>query len=190
MDLVDAEVLATLRDDVLHPRVIARAVALALDDLRPDRVAERQDALADGLVRLDEECRRLADAIARGGPLDALVDRLQTCQAQRDALRADLGVAPVSPPAGLDKAIRAKVEDWRALLTENVERGRQVLRVLFVDPFRFTPVVDDRRRGSGLPGRSRSTASCPDSSTCPLLWCPRRTCRHVRAIVRKRRLDQ
>jgi hypothetical protein len=38
------------------------------------------------------------------------------------------------------------------LLTRNVESGRDVLRTLRVGPLRFTPVVDERRKGYAFEG--------------------------------------
>ena len=55
-------------------------------------------------------------------------------------------VAPTAGPA-LEERLRAKLADWRGLLTRNVESGRDVLRTLLVGPLNFTPVIEARRRG-------------------------------------------
>jgi hypothetical protein len=54
----------------------------------------------------------------------------------------------VTPSAGpaLEQRLRAKLADWRRLLTENVETGREV------GPLRFTPVLEARRRGYAFHG--------------------------------------
>ena len=39
------------------------------------------------------------------------------------------------------------LEDWRGLLSRDVESGCDVLRALLIGPLRFTPVVGERRRG-------------------------------------------
>jgi hypothetical protein len=57
-----------------------------------------------------------------------------------------------TPPARLEARIREKLEDWRGLLTRNVQTGREVLRLLLVEPLRFTPVVDEHRRGFSFRG--------------------------------------
>ena len=78
VDLVDDEVLATLRDDILRPPVVERALALALEELAP---LERPTASSRGLLLeiadLETECARLAEPIAQGGELEALVRRLR-----------------------------------------------------------------------------------------------------------------
>ena len=37
-------------------------------------------------------------------------------------------------------------------MTQNVNEAREVLRLLLVEPFRFTPVADGRRRGYAFTG--------------------------------------
>jgi hypothetical protein len=49
--------------------------------------------------------------------------------------------------------LRAKLADWRNLLRRNVEEGRAVLRALLTEPLRFTPIVEERRRGYLFEGR-------------------------------------
>ena len=55
MDVIDAEVLATLGDDILRPSVVERAVALALEELQPWATAARQGQLESELAALDAE---------------------------------------------------------------------------------------------------------------------------------------
>jgi hypothetical protein len=100
--------------------------------------------------------KRLADAIMRGGALDVLVRRLQARQARREEVLGVLAPARsfAQPPAteGLDARLRAKLADWRGLLTRNVESGRDVLRALLVGPLRFTPVLEQRKRAYRFTG--------------------------------------
>jgi hypothetical protein len=65
MELLDAEVLATLQDDVLRPTVVERAIAMVLEDLTPAGHAHHRHALGQELAAVDAECERLADAIMR-----------------------------------------------------------------------------------------------------------------------------
>jgi len=76
------------------------------------------------IAKLDAESRRLADAIARGGPLDALIERLTHCQQQRDALQARLPVTVTDQLAKLEERIQTKCAESRNLLIQDVEKGR------------------------------------------------------------------
>ena len=80
-------------------------------------------------------------------PLDALVERLTDCQRQRDALRAQLPETVSECVAKLEQRIKTKCVDWLGPLTRNVHEGRAVLRALLVEPIRFRPIEDGRRRG-------------------------------------------
>jgi hypothetical protein len=55
MEAIDAEVLATLRDDILRPSIVERAVALALEEWNPRRAGERQAAADTELRAIDAE---------------------------------------------------------------------------------------------------------------------------------------
>jgi DNA-directed RNA polymerase subunit F len=45
IDVIDAELLAALQEDVLRPSVVDRAVALALAELAPERQQETRQGL-------------------------------------------------------------------------------------------------------------------------------------------------
>jgi hypothetical protein len=156
MDAIDTEVLATLQDDVCRPAVIEEAIRLALEELRPERQADQRAQRQVELDGVRQECDRLAEAIGRGGPLDALVARLTERQARRDALEVELSVLAARAidvdPKRIERRLRAKLSDWRGLLTRNVATARTVLRTLLVGPIRFSPVVEDRKRGYAFEG--------------------------------------
>ena len=156
MEALDAEVLATLQDDILRPAVIERALALALEELSPQRQSHALATLERKLLAVRAECERLAEAIGRGGPLDALLERLKGRQARQQELESLLAghqtfVTPTAG-AGLEQRLRAKLADWRELLTQNMETGRDVLRALLAEPLRFTPVNEARRVGYAFEG--------------------------------------
>ena len=154
--MVDAEVLATLQDDVCRPAVIEEAIRLALEELAPARQNRSREHLADELATVRHECERLAEAIGRGGPLDALLGRLTERQGRATAIEQELGQMrserSVINLDGLESRLRAKLADWRGLLTRNVTEGRAVLRALLIGPLRFTPVDDGARRGYAFSG--------------------------------------
>jgi site-specific DNA recombinase len=114
-DTVDAEVLATLQDDIMRPRVIEEAIRIAMAELAPARQTVNRRRLAAELTAVRAQCERLADGIALGGPLDALVARLQERQARRAVLEGELAAerslaSHTSPPA-LEQRLRAKLAD-------------------------------------------------------------------------------
>jgi hypothetical protein len=75
VEAIDAEVLATLADDVLRPNVINQAIELALDELTTPVGSDRaRRRLEDELEKVTAECGRLAEAIGRGGRLTTLLD--------------------------------------------------------------------------------------------------------------------
>ena len=156
MDVLDAEVLATLQDDVFRPAVMEEAIRLALVELSPARQDSDRQQLDAELGTVRQECDRLAEAIGRGGPLDALVERLGDRQARRVALEGELrGRASQRPHVSLEALegrLRAKLTDWRGLLRRNVTEGRAVLRALLIGPLRFTPITEPRRRGYTFEG--------------------------------------
>jgi hypothetical protein len=144
------EVLATLGDDILRPSVVERAVVLALDELRPWATEEWHGRLESELAALDAEHDELMGTVRRGAEVAVLarLGRLQAIQARRQTLTAAKPSSPtISPhaiPDALEGRIRAKLADWRGLLTRNVESGREVLKALLVDSLRFAPEVDER----------------------------------------------
>jgi len=157
MDALDAEVLATFRDDVCRPAVIEEAIRLALEELSPARQNSDREQRETELAAVRQECDRLAEAIGRGGPLDALLARLADRQAHRAVLEGALAARAAERPnvgtlADLEQRLRAKLADWRGLLQRNVAEGRAVLRTLLIGPLRFTPVSDGRRRGYAFEG--------------------------------------
>ena len=104
MAQLDAEVLATLRDDILRPAVVDRAIALALDALAPGGAADAAKAEAAALVEtLEAECRRLAEAIAHSGQLDVLVDTLASRQERLHAVRAALALHARPAPVAFNR---------------------------------------------------------------------------------------
>jgi site-specific DNA recombinase len=157
MDVLDAEVLATLQDDIFRPAVIEEAVRLALEELSPgqnDKTRAKLEA-ERRVARL--ECDRLAGAIEQGGPLATLLERLQAAQGRLDGLEGQLRQCDARNVSDIDLGslearLRAKLADWRGLLHRNVAEGRAVLRTLLIGPLRFTPVREERRRGYAFEG--------------------------------------
>jgi len=60
---------------------------------------------------------------------------------------------PIIDRVALERRVRAKLADWRGLLTRDVATGNATLRTLLAEPIRFTPVRDGRRVGYRFEGR-------------------------------------
>src|SRR5215470_2592109 len=117
---------------------------------RDDLVAERG--------RLDVELGRLAEAIATGGQLPALLTALTTKQAQRDEVAARIEHAE-----GSEADVRAVLRDWHTRLfrltlpamggLETVlrsgENGRLQLRLMIPTPIVVTPTYEANGRWTG-----------------------------------------
>jgi hypothetical protein len=54
----------------------------------------------------------------------------------------------------VERAVRARVRDWRSLLTTQVQDGRELLRRTLVGPMKFTPIENGYRfEGEAAIGR-------------------------------------
>jgi site-specific DNA recombinase len=139
--------------------LIAEAVDMAFAPLRAGATTEgaRRADLERALAGVAERERRLADAIAEGGALDALVDRLEAEQAQKRALEADLDAlgrqtAARSLDAGrLRRALAARAADVRGLLGRQRAQARRMLQTLLVG--KLTPMGEGGRPGYLFAGR-------------------------------------
>ena len=93
IETIDAQLLATLQDDILRPSVVEKAIAFALEELSPQRRDEDHAAIERELATVGAECERLAEAIGRGGPLDALLEHLRGRQERCSELERVLRVS-------------------------------------------------------------------------------------------------
>ena len=141
VEQADEAILNDLEQFVLHPQVVDRAIALALNALQPDTGQAARDRL-----RLDKERRTIAGeignltrALAIGGDLRSLVGALQQAEAQQvqidAALRALDDRTTFTPRDATDlrAQVLAKVADWRTTLRQDAPEARTVLRHLIAD---------------------------------------------------------
>jgi hypothetical protein len=150
MHALDAAVLDALREDILRPSVLTRAVDLALDELCAGPSQDRRQRLEQQRDALAAECLRLGEAIAAGGSMATLVALLDRKEAERAAIESDIAALVRQEPPVIDRtALRRKLEaeltDWRTLLTEQVAGGRQVLRTLLHGPLVCRPLERGRK---------------------------------------------
>ena len=85
-----------------------------------------------------------------------LAERLQATERRRCELKAGLEARQHQRrPAwrDLERRMRRSLSDWRSLLSGDVAYARQGFRELLSSPIRFTPFVEDGRRGLRFEGR-------------------------------------
>lgn len=162
MENVDRAVLGALASDVLKPEVVDAVIRGVIDAMSPDRQRGGQLDVAAELVAVDREIARLTEAIATAGDIPPLVAALQGRQARRTQLLAARQPSRhTSAPSRhtLEQAVRARLEDWRGLLTRNVQGARQLLREVLEGPLKFTPENGAYRfEGHAAMGRLLGTA--------------------------------
>lgn len=143
---LDAKILDTLKADVLTPEIVEAVVTrtIELARLEPDEHRERRERLVADAERLAQEIARLTEAIVAGGSLTSLVTALK----DRERQRADT-LARLEHLDGLSRApewgdgirdkLRARLTEWRGMLTRQPEIARQILRKLIAGRFTATP---------------------------------------------------
>lgn len=143
MEHVDRAVLEALADDVLSPAVILAVVDGVFDAMKAPTRSAHLDRHRAELKDVDQQITRLTDGIAAGGRLPSLLARLTVAQARRDELDALVKAHAVIVAVALnrkavERTVRQRLQDWRGLLTANVQDGRELLRRTLAGPLRFT----------------------------------------------------
>lgn len=158
--VLDAEVLATLKADVLTPELVEAVVTrtIELARLEPDDHAQRRDRLTGEAARLAEEIGRLTEAVATGGrDIPSLVAALKDRERQRADTLARLehldGLSRAPEWAdGIRDTLRARLIEWHGFLGRQPEIARQILRKLLVGRLVLTP--DPQTRTYTVQGRA------------------------------------
>ena len=159
LEAADNAILGEIEAYVLHPQVVARAVALALDELQPapGRVdAERKHLVAER-TKVEREIENIVACIKRGQQFASLDAELGVLEGRQAALTDQLG--------GLDRVcdfrfdrrqverdLVTKLDDWRGLLRSEVREARPILRLLVPDRITFEPAEIDGLRGCRYSG--------------------------------------
>ena len=163
-DLVD-EIIARLREEV---------------DPEDERAARRR--VEQQIAAVDQQTENLAEAIAIGGDVPALVARMKNAHQRRQELTEQLKAAEVRSPAHrvnwtlVERRARQRLADWRGLLSRQVDQARPVLRGLLDGPIRFTPIIEEARRGYAFAGGLYTGAvlfGIVEGNQSDLVWRPR-----------------
>ncbi len=145
MDRIDGLVLDAIAERILAPEVIDRAIALAVEKLRPTLEALDVEAatLKQQRASVETELLRLSQAIAAGGELTVLVEairdreRVRNQIAEREALLSRRTRSGPDADSSLLETLRARANDWRTLLRGHIPQARQIVKNLITRPFRL-----------------------------------------------------
>ena len=177
MSRVDTAVLNAIVDQVLADHVVTAIVEGVMARLAPTVVSSNVAELRTALHGIDREIGALTRAIAMGGELESLLVELRACEKRRDDLRLAIDArARVQGQridrAALEKAVRARVDDWQALLTRRAMHGRQLLREMLAAPIQFTPIKG--RRAYSFEGEASFGGVIAGEAGVPTLMVPLR----------------
>jgi hypothetical protein len=134
--------VGSLGGDVLRSPVVMDVDGV-IAELQPGSLRQRLSRLRAELSDIDQALSRLADAIAAGGPLEALVSAITARQTRRDELVPAIAAAERAERHAFNRnaiaeKVRQMLADWRGLITSDVQGGRRLLRETLVGPLRFT----------------------------------------------------
>lgn len=143
--------VSQLRKYVLRPDIVEGALTDAIEILRPqgDSIETRRAELEAQLRGLDDETGRLTAAIATGGEMSSLLVAVRERERQRGAVQQQLdslaGLARVShlDVGRIERDLRARVKEWRALLQRQAPVSRQIVtKLLGPNRLIFAPQPD------------------------------------------------
>ena len=157
------------------PEIVERAIEFAIDELRPDSDDSRRADILAEIHRLDSELARLTAAIASGGDLPALLAAVKERQDRRERWEMLIELDAMSrigrsELSCLEREIRHRLADWRAMLRREVPEARELLRNLIVGRVAFTPRPETRVyefSGRGSFGRVLAGTTSPVSVVTP-----------------------
>jgi hypothetical protein len=160
MQAIDDKVIRGITN-LLRPELVEIIVSRVREALEPDYQDRLRKQLAEQLADVDRQTANVADAIAIGGDVPALLSKLQALAQRRAELlqqQQALGDAPLLPRVDvrlMERRARALLKDWRGLLTRHPSDARGVLRQLLAGPMLFTPILEKHRRGFQFDGAVR-----------------------------------
>ena len=99
-----------------------------------------------------------------------MVESLKAGQSRQqvlvDALKELKDVPAMRDLRALERRVRARLEHWRELLTEDVQAGRGLLGQILVGPIQFTPVERDGQKGYSFRGEVALSMLLPGTVDC------------------------
>ncbi len=145
MESANLAVLQALKAQLLAPNIIEEAVTQAVAELMAPR--GESSGMALRIELLTGEAKRLAEAVAKGGDIPALVTALQAKEAERQQLQERLAaVRTPARPVDIDEiraSLRQAVREWRRTLTSHTEQARIMVQTLVDGRLVMQPRGDD-----------------------------------------------
>ncbi len=144
IERVEDAVLHAIIDHVLTDTVVEAIVDRVIGRLAPGGLSRTVGDLRTALQGVEREIRHVTAAIAKGGELESLLEKLRECEKRRTDLRAAIDSrthvqAQTIDRGRLEASVRRRVDDWRGLVTRRPRHGRQLLREMLAGPITFTP---------------------------------------------------
>jgi hypothetical protein len=189
MDVANEAVRYAIMRDVLSIDILEVALEEALTTLKEPtdgRQSERR-ALQAELELVEVELARYAEAVAKVGPVDALLAEISRRQQRRRQIQEAIqALSSERHIASLDvtriwRDLARKLTDWQGLLARQAPEARGILRELLVGKLVFTPREDARGRyyeftGQGTLSELLAGVICTDGLVTPAgndrIWTP------------------
>jgi DNA invertase Pin-like site-specific DNA recombinase len=146
MQATDVAVLDALKDQLLAPAIIEEAVSRALVELTAPRGNE-SSSVEQRLDKLKAEAAKLAEAVAVGGNIPALLDALKAKETERQRLEERL--AALQTPAdsrdieGIRESLLHAAREWHRTLTRHPAQARTMVQTLLDGRLLMRPKQDE-----------------------------------------------
>ena len=140
---IEDAVLRVLGGDVLRPEVISAVLDGIFAALAPEAIAPNLERARAELATVEREIARLVEALAYGGEMESVVAALKARQGHQQELRETITAASTIRPRldrnAVERQVRKRLTQWRALLAADTQEGRQLFREVLAGPIGFTP---------------------------------------------------
>ncbi len=135
--------------DMLHPRVLDRALQEAMEQLQPDQTRLRTERakIEEQLANTKAAQQRLTDAIAQGGSLKVLLEGLKREEGKQRELTTELERLKAIGPnewdvARLRREAKPRLGDIQGLLSRQPREAKAILKQLLDAPLSFGSVEE------------------------------------------------
>lgn len=139
-ETLEEAVLSAL-SNVLHPRVLDRALQEPIERLLPDQACLRTERakIEEQLAKTKAAQQRLTDAIAQGGSLEALLESLKREDVKQRELTTELerlkGIGPNEwDVACIRREAKSRLGDIQRFLSRQSKEAKAILKRLFDAP--------------------------------------------------------